>query len=373
VTVFIGDFSHYDDRITVDVAKRIRADGIVAVSHKISEGTGGYDAEAGEAFASFRDAGFDLIGAYAVPRTGDGREQARVAIARADAIAPWWRSYPGWFWQVDLERWGYDNVSAQDGREMADELATTGKRVVVYASHGQYGNQLAGWPYPLWNADYATSRQAGYRDLYPGDSWTPLHGSGSGAWRGGWTPYSGQTPTFLQYASSATIGGLTTSDVSAYRGTLDQLRALLTGRAVTPSSTGADMELNTQIPGSGYGSKPETLDVRLALIDLTKALDPYDTSAWQNEQLRNTRTLLAGQAAAEKRDAAFAAALQALAAGGTSVDTAAVIAHIDQATTLETTAMAALHDELTAARAEVAELRAKLAAAAQAEAGALAQ
>jgi hypothetical protein len=141
------------------------------------------------------------------------------------------------------------------------------------------------------------------------------------------------------------------------------------GSAITPSSTGADMELNTQIPGSGYGSTPKTLDLRLALIDLTKALDPYDASSWQNEQLRNTRALLAGQAAAEKRDTAFAAALQALTAGGTSVDTAAVIAHIDQATTLETTAMAALHEELTAARAEVADLRAKLAAAG----GALAQ
>jgi hypothetical protein len=247
VTVFIGDFSHYDDNITPAVAARIKADGIVAVSHKISEGTGGYDVEAGEAFNSFRGAGFDLIGAYAVPRTGDGRAQARVAIARADAIAPWWRSFPGWFWQVDLERWPYDAVPAVDGREMADEFATTGKRVVVYASHSQYGNQLAGWPYPLWNADYATSREAPYRDLYPGDSWTPLHGSGSSAWRGGWTPYSGQTPTFLQYASSATIGGLTTCDVSAYRGTVDQLRALLTGRAVTPSSTGADMEQSEKL------------------------------------------------------------------------------------------------------------------------------
>jgi hypothetical protein len=238
VTLFIGDFSHYDDNITPAVAARIRADGIVAVSHKISEGTGGYDAEAGEAFNSFRAAGFDLIGAYAVPRTGDGRGQARVAIARADAIAPWWRSYPGWFWQVDLERWPYDAVPAVDGREMADEFAATGKRVVVYASHSQYGDQLRAWPYPLWNADYASSRQAPYQALYPGDSWTPLHGSGSGAWRGGWTPYSGQQPTFLQYASSATIGGLTTCDVSAYRGTLDQLRALLTSGGGTPTSTG---------------------------------------------------------------------------------------------------------------------------------------
>jgi hypothetical protein len=137
------------------------------------------------------------------------------------------------------------------------------------------------------------------------------------------------------------------------------------GSAITPSSTGADMELNTQIPGSGYGSTPKTLDLRLALIDLTKALDPYDTGSWQNEALRNTRALLAGQAADEKRDAVLLATLQAITAGGTSVDTAALMARINEVAATESAAVTALH-------AEVADLRGKLAAGAAAEAGALA-
>jgi hypothetical protein len=132
------------------------------------------------------------------------------------------------------------------------------------------------------------------------------------------------------------------------------------------SATGGDVELNTPIPGSGYGSAPKTLDVGLALIDLTKALDPYDTTGWQNETLRNTRAILAGQAADEKRDAVLLGTLQALTAGGTSVDTAAVLARINEVAAAESTTVAAL-------AAQVAELQHKLAAAAAAEAGALAQ
>jgi hypothetical protein len=142
-------------------------------------------------------------------------------------------------------------------------------------------------------------------------------------------------------------------------------RALVLAGSPT-SATGGDVELDTQIPGSGYGSTPETLDLRLALIDLTKALDPYDTSSWQNEALRNSRAILAGLAADEKRDAVLLATLQAMAAGGTSVDTVVLLARINAVAAEESTKVLAL-------TAQVAELKQKLAAAAAAEAGALAQ
>lgn len=132
------------------------------------------------------------------------------------------------------------------------------------------------------------------------------------------------------------------------------------------SAPGGDMELDTPIPGSGYGANPKGLDVRLALIDLTKAIDPYDTTSWQNETLRNTRQLVSAAAADEKRDAVLLATLQALTAGGTSVDTTAVLAAIRDATAAESTTVAAL-------AAQVADLQRKLAAAAAAEATALGQ
>jgi hypothetical protein len=357
VTLFIGDFSHYDDTFTLAIAQRVRADGIVALSHKVSEGLGGLDDEADECFTYSRQAGFEFIGAYGIPRTGDGAAQARVLVNRCDAIAPWWRTFPGWFWQVDLERWPYDSVSPQDGREYADELAKTGKRVLVYASKGQYGDALRGWPYPLWNANYPSSRQAGYRALYPGDQGV------------GWGSYSGQVPAFWQYASSATIGGLTTCDISAYRGTLDQLRALLTTGGVHPNTStgGDDVSLDDPIPGTGTpDAHKQPRSGKEVLSDLWWMTGAAGYTGWQAEQLLNSRKILAGQAASQKREEATLAALTALASGGTSVDTAAVLARINEVAEQESAAVTALHQEL-------ADLRAARAAAAQAEAGALAE
>jgi len=358
MTVFMWDTSSYDGLISLDAAQRARDEGIVAVVHRLTRQGGLLDPYAGRNLATFRQAGFGLIGAYAVTYTSGGHQQDALTMQQADQVCPWWRTFPGWWWMEDLERWPTDAVPADLGIAIAKELeAGSGRRCSLYASHGQYGDQLRAWTGPLVNADYTGRTAGGFRSMYPGDNWRPDHGS----WNGGWSAYSGREPDLLQFTSSATVGGLTTCDVSAYRGTLDQLRALLTGSAA-PSSTGGDVELNTQIPGSGYGTKPETLDLRLALIDLTKALDPYDTSSWQNESLRNTRAILAGQAADEKRDAVLLATLQALTAGGTSVDTAAVLARINEVAAEESGAVAELH-------AQVVDLQARLAAAGGALAG----
>jgi len=76
------------------------------------------------------------------------------------------------------------------------------------------------------NANYPTSRRAGFKALYPGNSYA------------GWTAYSGQTPAICQYTSSATIAGLTTCDANAYRGTLDQLLTLIGGDTVAGFDAG---------------------------------------------------------------------------------------------------------------------------------------
>lgn len=328
MTQFVWDASSYDGKISAAAMAQAKREGIVAFTHRLTRQGGALDPYAGYNLAQARDAGIELLGAYAVTYTSGGSQQDDLTVRYADQVVSWWRTWHGWFWQVDLEKWPTDPVPASVGVQEARELrAGTGRQVVLYGSKGQYGDSLAAWDGPLWNARYPSSAQAPFRDLYPGDS-------GSG-----WQTYSGQMPALWQYASSATIGGLTTCDVSAYRGTLDQLRALLTGSA-TATSTGADMELNTPIPGSGYGSKPQTLDVGLALVDLTKALDPYDTSAWQNEQLRNSRAILAAvqkltappavdvDALAEK----VAAALVASNANGlTAADHAAVVEDVKTA------------------------------------------
>jgi len=251
VTEFIWDASSYDGLIPLSAAQQARAEGIVAVTHRLTRQFGGLDAYAGANLATFRSAGFTLIGAYAVTYTSGGTTQDDLTVHYADQVAPWWRDFAGWFWQADLERWPTDNVQASVGIEEARELrAGTGRTVVLYGSHGQYGNDLASWDGPLWNADYTSHAAAGFRAMYPGDNWRPSHGG----WAGGWSAYSGREPDLLQYTSSATIGGLTTCDASAYRGTSAQLFALLTGS--TSSTGGTDMEqLDRLIKNTGMSTR----------------------------------------------------------------------------------------------------------------------
>jgi hypothetical protein len=88
---------------------------------------------------------------------------------------------------------------------------TSGRlRPIVYAPKWVYGNALAGLDYPLWASSYVTGSGTA-SGLYPGDTSSK------------WSAYSGQVPLILQFTSSATIAGQTTSDANAYRGTLTEL------------------------------------------------------------------------------------------------------------------------------------------------------
>jgi hypothetical protein len=249
MTLYLWDASHYDGHLTRAIMARAKAEGIVAFTHKVGEGTGGDDPEDMTALAAARDAGIEFIGGYHVIRSGPIAPQVDAFLALLDRDEPWWRDFPGFFIQVDLERWPYDPVPAATGIGFGQLARQRARKVaVVYASHGQYGDQLRGWDGPLWNADYVSGPARGFAAMYPGDTWVPQHGP----WRGGWEPYSGQRPAFLQYTSSATIAGLTTCDASAFRGSLEQLRALLTGR----QTEGDDMATAADIWGAGFGKVP---------------------------------------------------------------------------------------------------------------------
>jgi hypothetical protein len=226
MTQFLWDTSHYDGPLSRATLALAHAQGIVALTHKVGEGTGGDDPLDGSVLGNARDAGIPLLGGYHVVRSDPVGPQVDDLLALADRDEPWWRTFPGWFWQVDLERWPTDQVPATTGIAFGRELRQrTGSVVAMYASRSQYGDQLSAWDGPLWNAHYV-SGAGDFRALYPGDAWRPTMVGGS---RGGWAAYSGREPDFLQYSSSATIAGVTTCDISAYRGTLAELTALLTG------------------------------------------------------------------------------------------------------------------------------------------------
>jgi GH25 family lysozyme M1 (1,4-beta-N-acetylmuramidase) len=227
MTIFGWDASHYDGDLTKAILVRAKAEGIAFFTHKIGEGLSNTDTTAAQALTAARDAGIKVIGGYYF-HSGDMVAQAVRCITLADRYVPWWREFNGWFWQTDAETdTGGHLPSAAEVKLFSDTLATRSRRrVVVYASHGMYGDRLRGLGHPLWNANYPSSRRAGFKALYPGDSYA------------GWTAYSGQTPAIAQYTSSATIAGLTTCDANAYRGTLDQLLTLIGGDTVAGFDAG---------------------------------------------------------------------------------------------------------------------------------------
>jgi hypothetical protein len=167
------------------------------------------------------------MGGYMIPRTpgnnGHGSIQAQVNfyLAYLDAQTPWWRTRSDFFIQVDTEHWGYDDVAPQYGVLACDLLrAQTGKWVVHYAPRWAYGNTIGG-DHPLWASSYGNNPAVPYRQAYPGDG------------SSGWAPYSGRVPTILQFGSKVTIGRQPSCDINAFRGTVEQFRALVTeGKAM---------------------------------------------------------------------------------------------------------------------------------------------
>ncbi|HEY2793145.1 MAG TPA: GH25 family lysozyme [Micromonosporaceae bacterium] len=218
-TVYGWDASHYDGTLTKAILARARSEGIQFFTHKLGEGLGNVDPTQATALSAARSAGITLIGGYWFIHDTDGAvASAKKCIATADAHESWWRDFPGWFWQTDAEVSSTGLPSPSYIETFSNYLANeTGKRCIVYASRGMYGNRLTGVHHKLWNADYGSNPHGGFKSVYPGNS------------SRGWTAYSGQTPYLLQFSSNATIAGRTTCDANAFRGTLQELAEYIEG------------------------------------------------------------------------------------------------------------------------------------------------
>lgn len=199
-----------------------RAAGIDFFVHKCTDGPGYYkDPYFAQAMARARNADFPLTGAYHVLWNGHVEEQMDWFMSVLDEAAPWWRTEP-YLLQLDCEPFGYNGSTPTKAtiQQAADCLvAETGGRCrpVVYAPKWVYENQLAGLGHPLWASNYGTNAIAAHTVGYPGDGSTR------------WAAYSGQVPAILQYSSRAQIGSQSQCDANAYRGTLAELRALISG------------------------------------------------------------------------------------------------------------------------------------------------
>lgn len=212
MTIFGSDVSHFDAPDT----RAMFAEGIVFQTHKA--GGDKNDAELGawwDYVRNYRDK--VLLGAYWVLYPGGPTARADVFLARLDSQCPGWRDGP-FILQADCEKWNGDPGTVPPISEVnafCDRLADRMPKLrpIGYLPDWVYGD-ISGFRYPLWSSKYV-SGSGSFKSLYPGDSARQ------------WAAYGGKTPSILQYSSSATIGGQTTCDANAYRGTLAELTRLL--------------------------------------------------------------------------------------------------------------------------------------------------
>jgi GH25 family lysozyme M1 (1,4-beta-N-acetylmuramidase) len=216
VTIYGVDLSHYDN----PNVRRALDEGFSFMTHKA--GGDQLDPELAAWWGNVRTLPEDrmLLGAYWVLYPGNPAGRADAFLTRLDSQCPGWRDRDAFILQADCEKWGGD-PSTMPGRSdiqtFCDRLHTrTGLVPVVYAPRWAYGDTLTGLDYPLWASSYVAGSGAA-SSLYPGDTSSR------------WAAYSGQTPVILQFTSSATIAGQTTCDANAHRGTLTDLKALVTG------------------------------------------------------------------------------------------------------------------------------------------------
>ncbi len=212
MTIFGSDVSHFDGPDT----RSMFADGIVFQTHKA--GGDKDDAEIGQWWSAVRGhRGQVLLGAYWVLYPGNPAGRADAFLARLDAMCPGWRDGP-FILQADCEKWNGDASTVPSVAEInafCDRLVAKMPKLkpVGYLPDWVYGD-ISGFRYPLWSSKYVTG-SGHYAALYPGD----------GAKQ--WASYGGKQPSILQYSSSATIGNQTICDANAFRGTLQELTALL--------------------------------------------------------------------------------------------------------------------------------------------------
>jgi hypothetical protein len=241
LTLFGWDASKYDwDRGPMDLGAAARA-GISFFTHKITEGNSTVHTQCGAALQRARDAGIPFLGVYHVPRSGPSvAAQRDYFMSKLNSLVPWWKSFPGFFVQVDTEKWDYDAVSAARGHDVCVALASaTGRKVVHYAPEWAYGNGIPGNE-PLWASNYVGG--GNFRSIYPGDNSSR------------WHAYSGRTPAILQYSATATIGSQSNCDANAFRGSVDDFARLIGAQEEIPDMQQSEVLIeNTGHPGRTVG------------------------------------------------------------------------------------------------------------------------
>jgi len=206
LTITFGlDISHHQD-LGLDLAQ-CRREGIEFVFVKSSEGASFVDPEFTANLREARDAGL-LVGAYHYVRSNASAaaqvDNVRRVVPRDVPVIP----------DVEANSGGIGLV-----REFVDRLRAAGYRVPLTYLPRWYWQQLgspslAGLP-PLWSSRYPDNVVGSLADEFAD---VPAHY---------WNGYGGLDVAVLQFTSSVRIAGHQPIDANAFRGSRDELAALL--------------------------------------------------------------------------------------------------------------------------------------------------
>jgi hypothetical protein len=206
MTIFFPDISSYEHGLTIQP-------GTVAVIAKATEGTYYRDAEYENFKAQAARIGA-IFSAYHFLKAGGGAAQADYCHAMVGSTPV----------MLDVETEGASKPTVADCAAFIARMRELGGRVWgAYFPRwfwGQVGGDLGSLGVAIVSSAYTS-----YSDSGPG-----------------WQPYGGVTPTIWQFTSSWSYGGQSV-DLNAYRGTVDELAALINGttptRAPDPAPTPA--------------------------------------------------------------------------------------------------------------------------------------
>jgi hypothetical protein len=241
MTIFGWDLSHFDAPSIGDAI----GEGFSFFTHK--GGGDANDAEIAQWWNGVKgtDPKKALLGAYWVLYPGHGASAGDAFADRLDATCPGWGNRE-FILQLDCEKWNGDSSTVPSKADIIAcckqlQVRAPKLRPIVYAPEWVYGDNLSGLGYPLWASRYATATSGTASGIY-----ASIGGDNSSKW----SAYSGQVPAILQFTSSATIAGQTTCDANAFRGTLDDLKAL-----VAPGWKVVDVELTDKIGDDTYPNR----------------------------------------------------------------------------------------------------------------------
>lgn len=297
MTIFFPDISSYEAGLAIQP-------GTVAVIAKATEGTYYQDAQ----YASFKAQAARVgavFSAYHFLKAGSASAQADYCHAMVGSTPV----------MLDVETEGASMPTVADVAAFIARMHVLGGRV--------WGAYIPRWYWQQVGGDLASLGVA-----VVSSSYTTYSDSGPG-----WAPYGGVTPTVWQYTDKQPYGGQTT-DFNAYKGTAEQLAALINGTTTPTPTTGGTVPA---IPSSIGQKWPEIASEFVGQYDDSTATIWADAgaraAALYAKQTRDAVNALAARigqpAPAPIVDVnALAAALAPhLAAGATADQLAAAVLH----------------------------------------------